>query len=172
MTIARLDRAEAERRLPELAEILADVVAGGASVSFMAPFTTADAARYWRSLLPAIAAGDSLLFAALADNVVLGTVRLDLSRTLNQTHRADVAKMLVHRRARRRGMARALMTALEDAARAQGRTLLTLDTASDEAETLYQSLGYIKAGVIPDYARLPDGPLCPTTLFYKPLPPA
>ncbi len=167
MTIIRLSAAEAERRLPELAEILRDVVAGGASVSFMAPFSRDDAAAYFRSLLPALAAGDSYLFAGLVDGTALGTVRLDLSRTPNQAHRADVAKMLVHRRARRRGLARALMTALEAEARALGRTLLTLDTASDEAEALYELLGYIKAGLIPDYARLPDGRFCDTTLFYK-----
>jgi ribosomal protein S18 acetylase RimI-like enzyme len=167
MTILRLTSAEAERRLPELAEILADAVAGGASVNFMAPFTAADALGYWRGQLPAIAAGDSLLFAAIDGDRAVGTVRLDFCRIPNQPHRADVAKMLVHRHARRRGHARALMEALEDAARAAGRTLLTLDTASAEAEALYESLGYIKAGVIPDYAKLPGGAFCDTTLYYK-----
>lgn len=169
MTIIRLSAEEAERRLPELAEILADAVAGGASVSFMAPFSREDAAAYFRGLLPALEAGDSCLFAGLVDGVARGTVRLDLSRTPNQPHRADVAKMLVHRLARRRGLARALMVALEDTARSLDRTLLTLDTASDAAEQLYESLGYTKAGVIPGYALLPDGKLCDTTLYYKQL---
>lgn len=169
MTIVHLTAPEAERRVPELAAVLADAVAGGASVSFMQPYTQADAAAYFSSLLPAIAAGDSHLFAALMDGKAVGTVRLDLSRTPNQNHRADVSKMLVHRRARRQGFARQLMVALENKARDLGRTLLTLDTASDAAAALYESLGFVKVGIIPDYARLPDGPFCATILYFKKL---
>ena len=168
IAIARLDAEVAEQRLDELAEVLADCVAGGASVSFMQPFPPEAAARWWRGLLPRIANGEIVLLAALKEGRAVGTVQLHLSTPPNQPHRADVAKMLVHRSARRLGLARRLMLALEDEARAAGRWLLTLDTVSDGAAApLYLSLGYQRVGTIPDYALMPDGPLCSTDIFYK-----
>jgi len=168
MSIVRLDVVAAEHRLPELAEILADCVAGGASVNFMQPFPPAAAETWWRGLLPRIASGDIVLLAALHDGRAMGTVQLHLGTPPNQPHRADVAKMLVHRQARQRGLARALMLAAEDEARKAGRWLLTLDTVTGgSASFLYRNLGYRQVGTIPDYALMPDGPLCSTEIFYK-----
>ena len=168
IAIARLDAEAAEQRLAELAEVLADCVAGGASVSFMQPFPPEAAARWWRGLLPRIASGDIVLLVALRNDRAVGTVQLHLSTPPNQPHRADVAKLLVHRGARRLGLARRLMLALEDEARAAGRWLLTLDTVSDGAAApLYRSLGYQRVGTIPGYALMPNGPLCSTDIFYK-----
>ena len=167
-TIVRLDAVAAELRLSELADVLADCVAGGASVSFMQPFPPEAAARWWRGLLPRMANGEIVLLAALKNDRAVGTVQLHLSTPPNQPHRADVAKMLVHRSARRLGLARRLMVALEDEAHAAGRWLLTLDTVSDGAAApLYRSLGYQRVGSIPDYALMPDGPLCSTDIYYK-----
>ena len=168
IAMARLDAEAAEQRLDELAEVLTDCVAGGALVSFMPPFPPEAAARWWRGLLPRIANGEIVLLAALKDGRAVGTVQLHLSTPPNQPHRADVAKMLVHRSARRLGLARRMMLALEDQARAAGRWLLTLDTVSDGAAApLYRSLGYQRVGTIPDYALMPDGPLCSTDIYYK-----
>lgn len=167
VAIELLDAGATASRLEDLAAILADVVAGGASVNFMHPFTPADARAWWQALIPRVAAGQVVLLAAAIDGRTLGTAQLQLAPQPNQQHRAEVAKMLVHRAARRRGLARALMLRLEEEARARGRTLLTLDTASDAAEALYRGLGYTCAGVIPDYARLPDGPFCATSLWWK-----
>jgi len=165
--IAVLDAGETQARLDALAEILADVVAGGASVNFMSPFSVAEARAWWQGVIPQVAAGQVVLLAASVAGRTLGTAQLQLARQPNQQHRAEVAKMLVHRAGRRRGLARALMLRLEDEARARDRTLLTLDTASEAAEALYRGLGYTCAGIIPDYARMPDGPLCATSLWWK-----
>ena len=167
--IATLSAAEAEAALDALSDILVDCVAGGASVSFMLPFGLDDARRYWRRIVGDVAQGDRALFGAALDGRLVGTAQLGLAGPPNQTHRADIAKLLVHRSARGRGLARALMTAAEAEAKARGRTLLTMDTASGTAERLYLDLGYVRVGVIPGYARLPDGPLCDTTVFYKQL---
>ncbi|HET6519840.1 MAG TPA: GNAT family N-acetyltransferase [Geminicoccaceae bacterium] len=166
--VVALAAPEAGARLRELAAILVDAVEGGASVSFMLPFRHEEALAYWRGLLPAVAAGRTVLLAALIGGAAVGTVQLGLATPPNQPHRADVAKLLVHRRARRRGVGRALMARVEDEARRRGRTLLTLDTLTGgEAERLYLALGYVRAGVIPGYARLPTGPLGDTSIFYK-----
>lgn len=164
-----LTAARAEAELEALSQVLVDCVAGGASVSFMLPFGLDDARSYWRRIVGDVAAGDRVLLGALLDGVLLGTVQLVLAGPPNQTHRADIAKLLVHRKARGRGLGRALMLAAEAEARARGRTLLTMDTASGAAEKIYLGLGYVRVGVIPGYARLPDGPLCDTTVFYKQL---
>ena len=153
-----------------LAALLVDAVEGGASVNFMLPFGPGEAAAYWRGIVPAVAAGHILLFTALAAGRVIGSVQLHPSPQPNQTHRADIAKLLVRSRARRQGLGRALMAAAEKAAMARGRTLLTLDTLTGTAaERLYPALGYKRAGVIPGYARLPDGPMGDTVIFYKTL---
>ena len=148
-----------------LAAVLLDAVAGGASVSFMADFTHADAVAYFRGIATEVAAGRRLLFAA---GGVDGTAQLILETPPNQPHRAELAKMLVHRRARRRGLGRALFDAVCAAARRRGRTLLTFDTISGaEGERLYLACGCVKAGEIPGYALMPDGRPAPTSVFYK-----
>lgn len=141
--------------LEALADILHACVHDGASVGFVLPFALEAARGFWtRAVWPALEAGGRRLFLARVDGAAVGTVQLALDVMPNQTHRAEVSKLLVHPAARRRGVGRALMLALEAAARAEGRTLLTLDTlAGDKAEGLYGGLGFELAGRIPDYAR-------------------
>jgi GNAT superfamily N-acetyltransferase len=151
-----------------LAAVLNDCVAGGASVSFMLPMSLEKACAYWRSLAAAVEHGECMVFAAVArTGEIVGTVTLALKQPENQPHRADVAKMLVHRRGRRQGVGALLLAAVEEAALAAGRTLLVLDTASADAERLYARAGWQRVGVIPDYALWPDGGCCATTVFYK-----
>lgn len=165
-----LDAATAERERGRLAEILADCVNGGASVSFMWPFTVADAEAWWGGALEAVASGKSVLFGGYVDGTLSGTVQLSLDGPCNQRHRGDVRKLLVHRSARKRGIAAALMTALETTARERNLSLLTLDTGTGTpAERLYARLGWTKAGIIPGYALNPDGTICDTTIFWKAL---
>jgi ribosomal protein S18 acetylase RimI-like enzyme len=158
--------------LDGLASLLHASVHAGASVSFILPFSLDDARAFWRDqVIPRVSAGTRRLLVARLAGRIVGTVQLDLATPLNQSHRAEVLKLLVHPDARRNGIARALMTALEDVARTENRTLLTLDTRTgDHAEPLYVSLGYIRAGVIPNYARAPhSAKLEPTTILYKQL---
>jgi GNAT superfamily N-acetyltransferase len=151
-----------------LAAVLNDCVAGGASVSFMLPMSLEKASAYWRSLAAGVERGEYLVFAAVAGTgEIVGTITLALKQPENQPHRADVAKMLVHRRGRRQGVGARLLAAVEAAALAAGKTLLVLDTASADAERLYARAGWQRVGVIPDYALWPGGGLCPTTVFYK-----
>lgn len=160
--------AEIRAMLPELAEILVDVVDGGGGVSFMAPLAREEAAAFWSSVADDVQAGTKVLFLADHDGRPAGTVILQLMWQPNQPHRAEVAKLLVHRRVRRQGLARQLMLRLEDEARARGRTLLVLDTTSGgDAEALYRSMGWIEVGEIPDYALMPYGEMSPTTYFYR-----
>jgi GNAT superfamily N-acetyltransferase len=156
--------ASAERRL---ADILLACVQDGASVSFMASLTLDEARAFWRARAKDVALGARILLGAYANGVLAGTVTLDCGMPPNQPHHAAVQKMLVHPRARRRGLARALMRAAEQAALTAGRTLLTLDTASAAAEALYRDMSYVCVGTIPRYALNPDGSFCDTTLFYK-----
>ena len=166
--IRRLRPAEIETAAPGLAEVLCDCVAGGASVSFMADLTFDQATDFWRDEL---AAGDGrAVIVAEDDQGICGVVQVIPAWPPNQPHRADVSKMLVHRRARRRGIAQALLDAAEAAAREMGRTVLVLDTVTGgDAERLYARAGWTRAGVIPDFALMPDGALCATTVFYKAL---
>lgn len=159
--------------LDQLSDVLIDCVEGGASVSFMLPMTRAKADRFWRGVEAGVIAGDRILLVARdATNQIVGTVQIVLSQPENQPHRADIAKMLVHRKARRRGIAEALMRAIETVARREGKTLLVLDTiTAGDAERLYTRLGWINCGMIPDYALFPTGGLCATTIFYKKLEP-
>ena len=150
-----------------LADVLIDCVEGGASVSFMHPLTRERAAAFWRRVGKGVAAGERALLIAEDARGVCGTVQLVLDQPENQPHRAELAKMLVHRRARRQGLGAALMRAAEATARECGKTLLVLDTASAEAERLYEREGWVRVGVIPDFALLPMGGLCPTTVFYR-----
>jgi GNAT superfamily N-acetyltransferase len=162
-----LDPAAATAALDDLAEVLADCVAGGASVSFMAPFTRDDAAAYFRGVVEEVASGKTVLLAARENGRIVGTVQLGLDTPPNQPHRGDVKKLLVHRAVRRRGIGAALMRGVEAEARARGRTLLVLDTASGDAERVYQRGGWQRVGAIPDYALWPDGGFCDTTIFWK-----
>jgi GNAT superfamily N-acetyltransferase len=164
-------RADSAADLDMLAEVLRATVHGGGSVSFVVPFSIDDAQAFWRDrVAPGVQAGTRRVLVARADSGrIVGTVQLDLGTPPNQPHRADVLKMLVHPDARRQGIARALMLALEEVARTSGRTLLTLDTVTGgTAEGLYRSLGYVTVGVIPGYALPPKGSqLEPTTIMYK-----
>lgn len=171
ITIRTLDGAEAAARIPELADVLRDCVEGGASVGFMRPLAEARPAAFWRRVAEGVAAGERHLFVALdADGRVCGTVSLVTDMPDNQPHRADVSKMLVHRRARRQGIAEQLLKALEARARALGKTTLVLDTVTgSDASRLYERLGWHKAGDIPNYALMPDGAPCSTTYYYRSL---
>lgn len=157
-----------------LGDVLHACVHAGASVSFILPFSHVDATAFFHNkVLPAVKAGTTCLLVARESGKIVGTVQLDLDTPPNQPHRAEVKKLLVHPGARRQGIAKALMIALEDEARAAGRSLLTLDTRTgDSAEPLYRSLGYTTAGVIPRYSRRPESEeLDATTLMYKELSP-
>ena len=151
-----------------LGDVLIDCVEGGASVSFMFPMSRAKADAFWREAAASVARGERAVLAASdAAGAIVGTVQVLFARPENQPHRADLAKMLVCRRARRRGIGAALLDAAEQSALDAGRTLLVLDTASADAERLYARKGWQRCGQIPDYALMPDGPPCPTTIFYK-----
>jgi GNAT superfamily N-acetyltransferase len=169
ITIRRLGASEAAARVDALAEVLVDCVEGGASVSFMLPLPRAKAQAFWRGVAEGVARGERvLLVAEQADGRVVGTVQLILAMPDNQPHRADVAKMLVHRSVRRRGIAARLMNTLDDVARAEGRTVLVLDTVTGgDAERLYPRAGWQRVGAVPNYALMPDGISCGTTFFYK-----
>jgi len=158
-----------EADIEQLADVLVDCVDGGASVSFMQPLSHLKAASFWRGLAADISAGRRLLMIARdAQGAIVGTVQVILASSENQPHRADIAKMLVHRRARQHGIGAALMRAAETAARSVGRTLLVLDTATgSEAERLYAKLGWIRVGVVPDYALWPTRGFCGTTFYYR-----
>ncbi len=170
-TIRILDARECEAHTPELTEILIDAIDGGASVSFLGPLAEDDADSFWTCVAEGIANGERLLYGAFDADQLVGTAQLVLDTPPNQPHRADVAKVLVHRRARNRGIGRRLMDAIESEARARGKTLLTLDALTGSAaERLYLRCGYVRVGTIPDYAQLPKGgKTAPTTIFYKQL---
>jgi GNAT superfamily N-acetyltransferase len=159
-----------DAQIGQLADVLIDCVEGGASVSFMHPLSRDRATAFWRKVANGVAAGERALLIAEDMHGICGTVQLVLDQPENQPHRADVAKMLVHRRARRQGLASALMRAVETIARECGKTLLVLDTVTGgDAERLYHRLGWERVGVIPGYALMPRGGLCSTTLFYRDL---
>jgi GNAT superfamily N-acetyltransferase len=169
VSILELDAAAAPAAVDELAAVLADCVNGGASVNFMLPYAPADAAQFFKKVIPSIARGETILLAAKVGGRIVGTVQLGLDTPPNQPHRAEVKKMLVHRAARGKGIGAALLTHIEALARQKGRTLLVLDTASDDARRLYERGGWQRLGNIPDYALLPDGALCDTTIYWKKL---
>lgn len=166
-----LDAADIEARIDELCDVLTDCVTHGASVSFLLPFEQSKARAFWHGVAQSVERGERLLLAVdNASGVLVGTVQLILQQPENQPHRADVAKLLVHSRARRQGLARQLMMTLEAYAAERQKTQLVLDTATgSDAELFYHSCGWLKAGEIPDYALMPDGKLTSTTLFYKSL---
>ena len=158
----------ADSALDQLASVLVDCVEGGASVSFMAPFSPDDGLAFFRKVAGSVAAGDTVLLVARLDGKIVGTVQLGLDTPPNQPHRADIKKMLVHRAARGRGVGADLMVRVEDEARRCGRWLLVLDTVPGEnGYRLYKRAGWTECGTIPDYAMFPDGRLCDTALFWK-----
>ncbi|MBY4631056.1 GNAT family N-acetyltransferase [Rhizobium croatiense] len=166
--IRALSAEEARAAIADLSDVLADCVAGGASVGFMQPYGPDDAAPYWRDVADAVGAGVSLLLVAELEGRIVGTVQVGAAQMPNQPHRGDLKKLLVHRSARGRGLARLLMEAAEREAAKHGKTLLVLDTATgSDAEAIYPRLGWQRVGVIPDYALWPQGGFCDTTLFYK-----
>jgi ribosomal protein S18 acetylase RimI-like enzyme len=170
--IRRLGASEARAHLDGLAAVLADCVEGGASVSYMAPFSHEQALEAFTAFTDEVEQGRRLLLAAFTDGEVVGTVQVVFATPPNQPHRADIAKLLVRRSARRQGIAERLMAQAEREALAEGRTLLVLDTVTgDAAERLYERLGWTRVGVIPDYALYPDGRPCATTVFWKGLGP-
>lgn len=169
ITVRRLDAGKAAALKEQLADVLLDCVEGGASVSFMLPMARSTALDFWDKVADGVARGERTLLVAEDEEGVIGTVQLITGLPDNQPHRADVAKLLVHRRARHRGVGQQLMLALEQAAREQERWVLVLDTASAAAERLYERLGWQRVGVVPGYALLPNGELCGTTFYYKQL---
>ncbi len=168
LELRRLDSVD-ESQLQALADLLIYCVEGGASVSFMLPLSRARALAFWRQVADGVGRGERVLLIAQDTQGIVGTVQVILDQPENQPHRADVAKMLVHRRSRRQGAGAALMHAAEQTARAAGKTLLVLDTADATAARLYARLGWHAAGVIPRYALLPAGGECATTYFYREL---
>ncbi|MCE7987847.1 MAG: N-acetyltransferase [Caldilinea sp. CFX5] len=157
-----------ERAIQGLGDVLIDCVEGGASVSFMLPMTRAKADAFWRNTAASVARGERIVLAAEdATGMILGTATVILQQPENQPHRGDIAKMLVHRQARKKGVGAALLVAAELSALQAGKTLLVLDTASADAERLYERHGWQRCGVIPAYALLPDGPPCATIIYYK-----
>jgi ribosomal protein S18 acetylase RimI-like enzyme len=167
--IERLRAVDVEHELPRLVALLQDSVDDGASVGFLPPLGEPESAEYWREVSTAVAAGSRvLLVARVADGGLVGTVQLDLATRPNGRHRAEVAKLMVHRTARRRGLGRGLMLAIEAEAKRLGRTTLVLDTrAGDPSERLYAALGYQRAGLIPRYAASADGTLHTTAFYYR-----
>jgi GNAT superfamily N-acetyltransferase len=166
--IRRLDAAAARVHLDGLAAVLVDCVEGGASVGYLAPFSHEEARRVYEAYAEDVEQGRRLLLAAFAEGKLVGTVQVVFAPHPNQPHRADIARMLVRRSARRRGIAQLLMEHAESEARAAGKTLLVLDTVTgDDAERLYERLGWTRVGVIPGYALYPDGRPCDTTVFWK-----
>ena len=171
---AREAAARAEVLAQALAELLIDCVEGGASVSFMLPLPREKALVFWRDVLDGVVRGERVLLVAEnhedRGQRIVGTVQLVVSQPDNQPHRADIAKMLVHRSARRCGIAQRLMAAVDVAAREEGKTLLVLDTVTGgDAERLYDRAGWQRVGVVPKYALMPTGEFCATTFFYKQL---
>jgi GNAT superfamily N-acetyltransferase len=157
-----------DAQIDALAGVLIDCVEGGASVSFMHPLTRDRAVAFWRRVAQEVAVGERALLVAEDAQGLCGTVQLVFDLPENQPHRADLSKMLVHRRVRRQGLGAALLRAAEATARDCGKTLLVLDAVTGgDAERLYERLGWQRVGVIPGYALFPQGGLCSTTVFYR-----
>jgi GNAT superfamily N-acetyltransferase len=166
--IRRLEGGELRERLDDLARVLHDCVAGGASVGYVWPFELEDARRAYEGFADEVDAGRRLLLAAFDGDELVGTVQVVLAFPPNQPHRAEIARMLVHRGARRRGIAAQLLAAAEEEARRAGKTLLVLDAVTGgDAARLYEREGWTVVGEVPDFALYPDGTYCGTTYFWK-----
>ncbi|SDG78486.1 GNAT family N-acetyltransferase [Paraburkholderia phenazinium] len=169
VSVRRIGANEAAVCVDALADVLIDCVEGGASVSFMLPLAREKALAFWRGVAEGVARNErALLIAENGGGEILGTVQLVLALPDNQPHRADVAKMLVCRKARRQGIAQRLMAAVEEVAREEGRSVLVLDTVTGgDAERLYERAGWQRVGSVPKYALMPDGEFCATTFYYR-----
>ena len=168
MNIQRVNSDKIVPLLPNLAALLQNAVASGASVGFLEPFTAEDAMAYWQEVAAALQGDHRILLVAELEQEVVGAIQLDLASRPNGSHRAEIAKLMVHTSSRGRGIGQALMNAIEHEAQLIGRTTLILDTrAGDPSEQLYLKLGYIRAGAIPEYARSTDGSLHTTVIMYK-----
>ena len=172
VTLCQLGHSDLRTQLTDFAQLLAACVEAGASIGFVAPFTLEQAQAFWTGISDKVEAGDRLIWSArdAASGELLGTVQLIIGLPDNQPHRGDVAKLMVSPSARRRGVARLLMQALEEEARVRGLRTLVLDTVTGSpADSLYRQLGWIEVGAVPDYALFPDGTPCATTFFYRAL---
>jgi GNAT superfamily N-acetyltransferase len=171
ISVRRVHAHDAKDHVEALADVLIDCVEGGASVSFMLPISRATAIAFWQRVMQGVVNDERILLVAEnAKGEIIGTVQIVTDQPENQPHRADIAKMLVSRHARRQGVAATLLTAAEEAARAAFKSVLVLDTVTGgDAERLYERLGWQRVGVVPNYALMPDGALCATTFFHKQL---
>ncbi|WP_322029299.1 GNAT family N-acetyltransferase [Paraburkholderia sp. J76] len=171
ITIRRLNAEQAQACAPALAEVLIDCVEGGASVSFMLPISRETALAFWHAVAQDVGRGERILLAAVdAQQRIVGTAQLVTAQPENQPHRADVAKVLVHRAARGHGVGLRLMLAIDETAREAGKTVLVLDTVTGgAAERLYARAGWERVGAVPNYALMPDGTFCGTTFYHKQL---
>ena len=168
--LTRLDADGFADAMPGLAELLVDGVDSGASLGFLAPFSQDAAARWWRSLVPAVGDGSLVVWTsrAMSDDRLDGTISLALEPKPNSAFRASVIKLIVHRRARGRGLGRRLLATAEEAAAAMGRTLLMLDTETDsDADFLYRGTGWTRYGIVPGYAADPAGTPRDCSFYYK-----
>jgi GNAT superfamily N-acetyltransferase len=171
VTVRRVGANEAAACLESLADVLIDCVEGGASVSFMLPIARETALEFWRKVADGVASGDRVLLVAEDGNgQIVGTVQMIIAQPENQPHRADIAKMLVHREARRKGVGQRLMAEVERAAREETKSVLVLDTVTgSDAERLYERAGWQRVGDVPNYALMPTGEFCGTTFYCKQL---
>ncbi|RLK30012.1 GNAT family N-acetyltransferase [Cupriavidus plantarum] len=168
VTVRRIGPDEVSDYIDPLSDVLIDCVEGGASVSFMLPIARETAQRFWRQVAEGVVREERVLLVAEHEGRVVGTVQLITAQPENQPHRADVAKMLVHRNARRQGIAERLLAAADEAARAAGKSVLVLDTVTGgDAERLYKRAGWERVGDVPNYALMPDGSFCGTTFYHK-----
>ncbi|NYI02606.1 GNAT family N-acetyltransferase [Cupriavidus plantarum] len=168
VTVRRIGPDEVSDYIDPLSDVLIDCVEGGASVSFMLPIARETAQRFWRQVAEGVVRDERVLLVAEHEGRVVGTVQLITAQPENQPHRADVAKMLVHRNARRQGIAERLLAAADEAARAAGKSVLVLDTVTGgDAERLYKRAGWERVGDVPNYALMPDGSFCGTTFYHK-----
>jgi len=173
LSVEPMTAADVEVERPVLVALLQDAVESGASVGFLPPLEDREASAYWATVTTGLREGSRVLLAARDDELgLVGSAQLELAARANARHRAEVTKVMVHRRARRRGVGRALMLALEHHARRLGRTTLILDTREgDPSEDLYRTVGWTFAGAIPAYARSATGALDGTAFYYKVLGP-
>lgn len=167
-SIERLTEEQAQTVLPELVALMQDVVSDGASIGFLHPLSAEVAEAYWLDVIREVRQQSRILLVARRDGKVAGTVQLGLCSRPNSLHRAEVQKLFVHTRWRGQGIAKELMSAIEQEARAAGRSLLVLDTERGQiAEGMYERAGWIRVGEIPDFACSPDGHLHATVIFYR-----